>query len=188
MQNNYISIADAARLYPNCIRTFSGNFLNVFNPKESDFNIEDIAVALSRIPRFAGHLRRNTSVAEHSIKCYLEAKRRGLSLGIQLQALMHDSAEAFILDFPSPIKRQMPDYKYMENNLMKVISNKFCFKFPFDAEIKEIDFESLQIEWEDNMFSENIVSCLDSDNFSKQFLSIFNKLTEEILFLYHNTI
>lgn len=50
-----------------CIRTVSGIYVNVFEPKPEMFVIEDIAHALSFMPRFAGHLRWPYSVAQHSL-------------------------------------------------------------------------------------------------------------------------
>ena len=49
---------------PNCIRTFTGLYMNVFNPKPDMICIEDIAHALSQQPRFGGHLPRMYSVAQ----------------------------------------------------------------------------------------------------------------------------
>ena len=41
---------------PNCIRTFTGIYVNVFEPTPEMICIEDIAHALSNQCRFSGHL------------------------------------------------------------------------------------------------------------------------------------
>lgn len=54
---------------PNCIRTFTGIYMNVFDPTDEMICIEDIANALSHQCRFAGHLPNFYSVAQHSVQC-----------------------------------------------------------------------------------------------------------------------
>jgi len=41
-----------------CIRTFSGKYMNVFEPTEDIICIEDIAYALTHQCRYAGHTQR----------------------------------------------------------------------------------------------------------------------------------
>ena len=49
---------------------------------------------------------------------------------LKLAGLLHDASEAYIGDMPSPFKKLMPDYKKLEDNLMKVIAQKFGFEYP----------------------------------------------------------
>ena len=46
-----------------CIRTFTGLYMNVFEPTPEMICIEDIAHGLSNMPRFGGHLPEFYSVA-----------------------------------------------------------------------------------------------------------------------------
>ncbi|MFC4230550.1 hypothetical protein ACFOW1_01520 [Parasediminibacterium paludis] len=64
-----------------------------------------------------------------------------------LQALMHDASEAYLMDIPTPIKAHLPDYKAIENNLMKVIAAKFGFDYPLSKAVKEADTLMLRHEW-----------------------------------------
>ena len=101
--------------YPiNCIRTNTGSFINVFETTPDMIHIEDIAHALSRLPRFGGHLNRHYSVAQH---CVMAVKRvKGLEN--KKAVLLHDASEAYLLDMPSPIKAKMTEYKRHEDKLM----------------------------------------------------------------------
>lgn len=129
-----------------CIRTHSGEYVNVFNPMPETIKIEDIAHALSRQPRFGGHLPVEYSVARHCIACCDEAPD-----GFRLCALLHDAAEAYLIDLPRPIKKEIEVYKAIEDGLMKVIARKFGIEYPFPSEVHAVDNIMLQIEW-DNVF------------------------------------
>lgn len=129
---------------PNCIRTVSGIYVNVFDPKPEMFCINDIAHALSHQCRFGGHLPMFYSVAQHSINCALLINDPAL----KLDCLLHDASEAYLLDIPSPIKSGLSNYKEIENNLMVVISSVFRIKWPLLDQVKEIDKTMLEVEWD----------------------------------------
>lgn len=124
------------------IRTISGKYFDVFDPDPALIDIADIAHALSYQCRFGGHLPEFYTVAQHSFHvaqlCYP---------GNELAGLLHDASEAYLLDLPRPIKREIPKYKEIENNLMRVIATKFGFEFPFCQDVKDSDQEMLEIEW-----------------------------------------
>ena len=64
----------------------------------------ELALSLSRLCRFAGHLSEHYSVAQHSIfvaDC--------VENGLQLAALLHDAHESLIGDLPTPIKSLVGD-------------------------------------------------------------------------------
>src|SRR5690606_26745918 len=101
----------------NCIRTFTGQYINVFDPKPDLIRIEDIAHALSQMPRFGGHLPVFYSVAQHSLACAHKVSSRNA-----LAALLHDASEAYLMDIPKPIKNNLHNYKETEHALMEVIA------------------------------------------------------------------
>lgn len=142
-----------------CIRTNSGLYMNVFEPTMDMICIEDIAHALSKQCRFGGHLSEFYSVAQHCIEAAKRVKilsqQRDSEWGevvctklIELETLMHDGSEAYLLDFPTPIKRGFPDYKILENKLMRKIALKYGFTWPMRDIVKEVDAEMLVFEWE----------------------------------------
>lgn len=73
----------------------------VFYECPSGLGIGDIAGALSNICRFNGHTDKFYSVAAHSM---LVADKVPGGPETKLIALLHDAAEAFVGDMPSPLK------------------------------------------------------------------------------------
>ena len=134
------------------IRTYSGKYINVFEPNPDDILIEDIAHSLSNQQRFGGHLPRKYSVAEHSIIC----SKFGHNIENRLDLLMHDASEAYLLDIPSPIKRKLPCYKKIEHKLMLVIAEKFNFNWPCPQHVKSVDQYILEAEFDVIMLNRNI--------------------------------
>lgn len=119
--------------------------MNVFEPTPEMICIEDIAHALSHQCRFGGHLPCFYSVAQHSVLAYSMAVKMG---AYQLQALMHDASEAYLLDIPKPIKNRLSNYVEIEDNLMTHISKKFGFEYPLSDQTKTIDRFMLEWEWD----------------------------------------
>ena len=133
-----------------CIETVSGKLVNLLSPSPDDIDVHDIAWALSRIPRFAGHTITEISynVAQHSVYVseLVEQLLGNLTIangdpGIEdsvfrikckkstiLKALFHDGHEAYVGDIPSPIKK-IPSlaktFKVLENGLDEAIFGKF---------------------------------------------------------------
>lgn len=88
----------------NTLETVSGKKIDVTNPAPETIDITDIAWSLSRMPRFSGHSIPYIpySVAQHCIQVAKELAPHGPR--IQLHGLLHDAAEAYINDLPSPVK------------------------------------------------------------------------------------
>jgi hypothetical protein len=72
------------------IETVTGKFVDIENPNRDDINLVDIAWALSRISRFAGHTITPIpyTVAQHSVlvarMCYEETRSADLAMLGQL--------------------------------------------------------------------------------------------------------
>jgi hypothetical protein len=81
----------------------------------------DIAVGLSRIPRFGGQGRRWWSVLDHSLFCeYLARQIFGCNhQQFRLHALLHDAHEALTGDVPTPLKTK--DIRAAQHQLDKRI-------------------------------------------------------------------
>jgi Predicted hydrolases of HD superfamily len=137
---------DAELFVPDHIRTYTGKYFNAFDPLPELICIEDIAHALSQQPRYAGHLPQFYSVAQHSI--YVA---RILPKPLRLCGLLHDAAEAYLCDIPSPYKKHIPGYKDAEWNLLEVILKKFGIYNTYwqnENIIKAADIRALKIEWD----------------------------------------
>jgi len=114
------------------IQTFSGGRFYFDNPDPKEINIEDIAQALSKQCRFAGHIKQFYSVAEHSLfVSYLAVN--------PLEGLLHDASEAFLVDMPSPIKATLQSYRDVEDGIMAIIAKKWGFAWPISADTHECD-------------------------------------------------
>lgn len=133
---------------PDCIRTYTGLYMNVFDPTPEMICIEDIAHSLAFQCRFGGHLPEFYSVAQHSVYvCDIVEANPGED-SVRLQALLHDASEAYLLDIPSPIKHKLDDYRKIEQRLMVAIADKFGFPYPLHQSVKDADKDLLRIEWD----------------------------------------
>jgi len=104
------------------ILTYTGREFWPLAPRAEDVDIRDVAHALSNLCRYAGHVRRFYSVAEH---CCNLADAIALpypgDYATQLGGLLHDAAEAYLVDLPRPVKRALPDYQQADARLTSVI-------------------------------------------------------------------
>lgn len=119
------------------IETFTGKLFHILDPRQDEICIEDIAHALARICRFTGHTKKFYSVAEHCIHA-AQLVRPSLAL----EALMHDSSEAYIGDMSRPLKHFTEagkEYIKIEEKIEKAIARKFGLAFPMSPEIKKAD-------------------------------------------------
>lgn len=107
------------------IQTYSGHKFHFLNDDSQEVYPLDIAVVLSRMPRWAGHTREFYSVAQHSIAVAMLVRERGGNISEQLQALLHDGTEAYMCDMPSPLKRMIPQFKEIEALVWAKISKRF---------------------------------------------------------------
>jgi hypothetical protein len=126
----------------NCIRTFTGTYVNLLNPKPETINIEDIAWGLSGIRRWNAQCHSELTVGLHSLRMAAYGGKDALEL------LMHDATEAYLGDIPSPLKKLLPDYQKLEHGLSVVIANKWSMAFPYPENVHIIDSIQLLEEWD----------------------------------------
>lgn len=105
------------------MQTAHGRKFWPLDPRPDEVHIDDIAHALSHMCRFAGHCREFYSVAEHSVRVSWLAGDADRMLA--RAALLHDAAEAYIVDVPRPLKRFLPGYKEAEERVARAIERRF---------------------------------------------------------------
>ena len=126
------------------IQTLSGKKFNYLTATIDDIDVEDIATALSNICRFAGHLPEFYSVAQHSVLV-----SQIVPPEFAFEALMHDAAEAYCQDIPTPLKALLPDYQRMETYVDGLIRFKFGISLEQAAVVKYADLTMLATERRD---------------------------------------
>jgi 5'-deoxynucleotidase YfbR-like HD superfamily hydrolase len=132
------------------------------------------------ICRFAGALPMFYSVAQHSIMVANLVETPAL----KMQGLMHDASEAFMSDLARPLKQKLSDYKIIENNLMKVIAEKFEFEWPINNEVHEIDMTVFEFEkyhlLDGNPFKDFDFVILDPYRAKEMFIQKFNTYRNQL--------
>lgn len=135
----------------NWILTFSGIMFYPLDPHPEEIDIEDIAVALSRLPRYTGHTRFTYVVGQHS--CYvcdiLYKKYKSPSLA--LRGLLHDGSETYTNDISSPLKKLklFEEFREVEHRLQACIYKTFGLEEvneEHDRLVKQADREVFHTE------------------------------------------
>ncbi len=122
-------------------RTWAGKTIDILALKEDDFCLEDIAHGLTTYKRFGQSLAltQTYNVANHSVLMAEYVLNITDKVEAAKYALMHDAAEAYLGDMPSPFKEFLPDYKKLEEKFLKVIFKKYNINTKWKKLVKEID-------------------------------------------------
>jgi hypothetical protein len=153
-------------------------------PRPQEILVEDIAHALSMLCRFNGHGKEFYSVAEHSLHVAAIVSPPNKKWG-----LLHDAAEAYLSDIPSPVKKELKNFQEYENNLLLVISQKFNLEPEIPLEVKDADEILLATEkialmgpepasWDlkQSALDPAIIKCYTPMAAKRKFLEFFKKL------------
>ena len=120
------------------IETYTGRKFFI-NDEKPDFNILDIAHALSNTGRYTGHSKVFYSVAQHSLLVSEMSED-------PLEGLMHDATEAYLNDIAAPFKHQLTQYRDLEGELYKKLANHFGLRHELSESTKIADRQALFIE------------------------------------------
>ena len=116
------------------MQTYFGGRFYPLNPELNKINIFEIAHALSNLCRFGGHVKEFYSVAEHCVNL-----SHVVSPENSLAALLHDATEAYVVDVPRPIKKYLNNYRDIEDNVAKLIADKYQLDSIYPDEVREAD-------------------------------------------------
>ena len=128
------------------MRTYKGHKFRPFKPDKQVIDIEDIAHSLSNQCRFVGMTSEFYSVAQHSFHVSYAVPPE-----LALDGLLHDSAEAYLGDMATPIKRhkKMKFYSFCEGRIYRKIAEKFGIPAQISPEVKAADLLLLATEARD---------------------------------------
>lgn len=133
------------------MQAYTGRQVWPMDMRAEDFDILDIAHALSLQTRYGGHCLRFYSVAEHSVLIARWLRDNGHDAVTVLKGLMHDGTEAFLVDVPRPLKAFLPGYKEIEAKLWTDLTSWLGLGNNMPPAVKEADDRILFDERAQNM-------------------------------------
>lgn len=116
------------------MQTFTGQKFYSLDPRPEEVVPEDIAHALGFLCRFGGHSTHFYSVAEHCVLMSYAVEPKNA-----LWALLHDATEAYVGDMVRPLKRHMPAFCEVEDEVMAAICTRFGLDPTFPEEVHDAD-------------------------------------------------
>jgi len=121
-----------------------GKRFHPLEPEPMEVDIRDIAHALARICRFAGHTRDFYSVAQHSV-----IVSHNVPAEDALWGLLHDAPEAYLSDLSTPVKSALPRYREIEQGVLAAVATRFGLDLPMPRSVKVADSRALLAERRD---------------------------------------
>ncbi|BCB25924.1 hypothetical protein SKTS_08100 [Sulfurimicrobium lacus] len=128
------------------VSTYLGNRFYPLEPRIDDIEIEDIAHGLAYQCRFNGQTNAFYSVAQHSLIVASQVPD-----DLQLAALLHDAAEAYLGDMVKPLKLLLPAFSAIEDSVTRIIGERFGLDLSHHGDIKRADLVALATEKRDLM-------------------------------------
>lgn len=138
------------------VPTFTGRAFYPLAPRVEDLSIIDIAHHLSNQCRYSGAPITTYNTAQHSciLADYAEKEKKATP-GECLEILLHDGAEAYLVDVPRPIKQYLPDYRKWDYNITMCIREWLGMKDkPIPSWQDEIDSRIIADERAQIMFDQ----------------------------------
>jgi len=116
--------------------THTGNRFWPADPRPEEVLLEDVAHALAYQCRFAGHTRNHYSVAQHCVLVSEMCDPRDA-----LSGLLHDAAEAYVVDVPRPVKKlpELAGYLEIEGRVFRAIAARFGIPAELPASVHRAD-------------------------------------------------
>ena len=128
------------------VSTYLGNRFYPLEPRIDDVDVEDIAHGLAYQCRFNGQTNAFYSVAQHSLIVASLVPEE-----LRFAALLHDAAEAYLGDMVKPLKVLLPGFSEIEDNVSRIIGERFGVDLSHNAIVKQADLIALATEKRDLM-------------------------------------
>jgi hypothetical protein len=136
-----VHATDTAYRAVDYIETYTGRAFFPLAPSVQDISVIDIAHALANQCRYSGHTSHFYSTAQHCclLANYVRQKMKGSPLDC-LQILMHDAAEAYLVDIPRPVKQHMPEFRKWDHTITMCVRSWYgCGDLPLPKWQDELD-------------------------------------------------
>lgn len=130
-------------------RTYTGELIDFRDPNPAQIALADIAHHLAYTSRFGGASHQYYSVASHCVYVSRRLEDEGYPPSVQLAGLLHDSAEAYLGDVVSGLKRLLPDYRAIELRWERVLERTFGVEWIGVPEVKNADLRARLAEARD---------------------------------------
>jgi uncharacterized protein len=146
-------------------QTYTGRSVNPLRMRPEDFDLRDIAHALSLKCRYGGHCREFYSVAEHSVRIDGVLQGQGEPIEVVRWGLAHDCAEAYLGDVASPVKRmpELDGYRLAEEHNLAMLAERYRLGWPIPAAVHVADRRMLMTEKRDLMGPEPAPWMIDAE-------------------------
>jgi uncharacterized protein len=105
---------------PTSVPTLSGRFVDLADPQPESILLDDLAIGLSRVPRWVGQTRHAFSVAQHAMLVHALLLDTASPV-MRLAALAYRGVDAYLCAPPDALKSLLPDYPLIEERLLRAI-------------------------------------------------------------------
>lgn len=129
----------------------------------SHLQIVDVASGLASTNRYCGQIKvKPYNVAQHSVLVtQLLQEFHPDQPQLWFSGLMHDATESLMGDITSPLKRLLPDYQRIEDELHGHMARWFGFNPKKDPRIRHADLLALAIEKHLLLQNTDVWDCLE---------------------------
>jgi hypothetical protein len=131
------------------VETYCGHYLDYLDPRVEHVEVADVARGLANTCRFAGQTVKYFSVAEHAVYVSERVVEAGYP-ELAFAALHHDSHEAYLGDWPSPLKYVFDSelLEKLRNDIDRAVAERFGFDqdLLYHQAVKDADYLQLRRE------------------------------------------
>ena len=161
-------------------QTMSGTRIKFLDPGSYTYEIEEIAMALSKLCRFTGHCRGHYSVAQHSVLVStIVSPEQALS------ALLHDASEAYTGDINKPLKMLLgKEFKEIEDSITAAIYEQFGLPLTCSEEVHDADLIAVLTEKRDLMPHDPIPWSFEAEYEDRLREETINPMSWEVAYYY----